>query len=144
MDSNRHSEEGYFRAPASVKRRLKVAGRGAQALGGSWDPAWHARQAGRALDADRVQSGQREESIAQRGAGFHRSASEKSSGRGPRAGAASGKRPVATGDDRFFLDFRARSIVRSFGFRIRIFLESLKSSLKSQNQISLTKFVNLP
>lgn len=27
---------------------------------------WHARQAGRALDADRVQSGQREESIAQR------------------------------------------------------------------------------
>lgn len=130
-----------------MKRRLKIAGRGAQVLGGCWVPAWHARQAGRALDTDRVQSGQREESIAQRGgggAGFHRSASEKSSGRGPRAGAASGKRPVATGDDRFFLDFRARSIVRSFSFRIRIFLESLKSSLKSQNQISLTKFVNLP
>lgn len=127
-----------------MKRRLKVAGRGAQVLGGSWVPAWHARQAGRALDADRVQSGQREESIAQRGGELHRSASGKSSGRGPRAGAASGKRPVATGDDRLFLDFRARSIVRSFGFPIRIFLESLKSSLKSQNQISLTKFVNLP
>lgn len=125
-----------------MKRRLKVAGRGAQVLGGSWVPARHARQAGRALDADRVQSGQREESFAQRGgAGFHRSASEKSSGRGPRAGAASGKRPVATGDDRLFLDFRVRSIVRSFGFRIRIFLESLKSSLKSQNQISLTKLL---
>lgn len=60
------SEEGYFRAPASVKRRLKVAGRGALVGGFRRFQGWHARQAGRALDTDRVQSGQREESIAQR------------------------------------------------------------------------------
>lgn len=101
---------GWFlpwRAPASVKRRPEVAGRGAPLVvlgGGSWVPgsSRHARQAGRALDTDRVQGGQREESSAQRGrgaaaAGFHRSASEKSSGRGPRAGAASEKRPVQRG-----------------------------------------------
>lgn len=53
----------------------------------SWVPEdhRHARQAGRALDVDRVQGGQREESIAQRVRGSRRSASEKSSGRGPRA-----------------------------------------------------------
>lgn len=94
----------------------------------------------------KVASGKR--ALPNGGGTFHRSASEKSSGSGPRAGAASGKRPVATRDSRTAF-FRLACRVRSLGlFRIRIeaFLLNLRnfSTLKSQNQISLAKSVNIP
>lgn len=56
------------------------------------------------------------------GAGFHWSASEKSSGRGRRAGAASGKRPVATGD--FCLFFELGRSLGLFVFEFESFLSN--------------------
>lgn len=117
-------------------------------LGGSWDQRdgmLGKREELWTRTVSKVASGKR--ALPNGGGTFHRSASEKSSGRGPRAGAASGKRPVATRDSDGF--FRLACRVRSLGlFRIRIeaFLLNLRnfSTLKSQNQISLAKSVNLP
>lgn len=77
-----------------------------------------ARQAGRALDTDRVQSGQREESMPNGGSAIPPVGKREELRTWTASGAASGKRPAGNGgflDLSFSLEF-ASSVVLGFGY----------------------------